>query len=63
MGTTAFGESGTGMRVNHMLRYKKTGIFVAIVAVLAIAAILVVFLTHRSPGEETGEGSPVTEKT
>lgn len=50
-------------RMNHMPRYKKTGIFIAIVAVLAIAAILVVFLTHRSPGEETGEGSPVTEKT
>lgn len=46
-----------------LLRYKKTGIFVAIVAVLAIAAILVVFLTDRSPGEETEEGSPVTEKT
>lgn len=63
MGTTAFGESGTGKRVNHVLRYKKTGIFVAIAAVLAMAVIAVVCLTDRSPEEETGEKSQAAEKT
>lgn len=63
MGTTAFGESGTGKRVNHVLKYKKTGVFVAIAAVLAIAAISVVCLTDRSPEEETGEKSQAAKKT
>lgn len=60
-GTTAFGESGTGKRVKHVLQYKKTGIFIAALAVLAIAVISVVCLTDRSPREGSGEGSGTAE--
>lgn len=51
MDVTAFGESGTGKRVNHVLKYKKTGICIMILAVIVLAAVSIVCLTDREPEE------------
>ncbi|MDE5951346.1 MAG: M56 family metallopeptidase, partial [Acetatifactor sp.] len=60
----AFGESGTGKRVKHVLKYKKTGICIVVLAVAAILAVSAVCLTDREPREENlpEETAPV-EKT
>ncbi len=67
MGITAFGESGTGKRVKHVLRYRRTGICVAVLALAAAGAVALVCLTDRSAGEEPGQESrepvAVQEKT
>lgn len=52
MDVTTFGESGTGKRVNHVLKYRKTGICVVILAVIAIAVVSLVCLTDRKPDGE-----------
>ncbi len=52
MDVTTFGESGTGRRVSHVLKYKKTGICIAVLAVLVILVIAAVCLTDRKPREE-----------
>lgn len=55
MGITAFGESGTGKRVKHVLRYRRTGICIALLALAVIGLISVVCLTDRSTREEPVE--------
>lgn len=60
MDVTAFGESGTGKRVNHVLKYRKTSICIAILAVTAILAVAVVCLTDRKPD---GENLPEDKAT
>ena len=64
MDVAAFGESGTGKRVKHVLKYKKTGVCIAVLAVIAILAVSVVCLTDREPRENSlpEETAPV-EKT
>ncbi|MDE7224149.1 MAG: hypothetical protein K2O34_10255, partial [Acetatifactor sp.] len=61
---TAFGESGTGKRVNHVLKYKRAGICIIVLAVAAILALSAVCLTDRKPRkeEQQQETAPV-EKT
>lgn len=49
---TAFGVSGTGKRVNHVLKYKKAGICIIVLAVAVILAVSAVCLTDRKPREE-----------
>ncbi|MBD5529253.1 MAG: hypothetical protein HDR02_12750 [Lachnospiraceae bacterium] len=64
MDMTAFGESGTGRRVNHVLRYKKAGICITILAVIAILAVSAVCLTDRKPREDSlPEETAHVEKT
>lgn len=63
MGTLAFGESGTGRRVNHVLQYKKVGICIVILAVIAIAAVSAVCLTDRQPQENPPQATETPEKT
>ncbi|MDE6673705.1 MAG: M56 family metallopeptidase [Acetatifactor sp.] len=64
MDMAAFGESGTGRRVNHVLRYKKTGICIAVLAMIAILAVSAICLTDRKPREENlPEETAQVEKT
>lgn len=62
---TAFGESGTGKRVRHVLKYKKAGICIIILAVAAILAVSAVCLTDRKSGGEnpTQDAATTEEKT
>ncbi|MBD5529254.1 MAG: extracellular solute-binding protein [Lachnospiraceae bacterium] len=64
LNVAAFGESGTGKRVKHVLKYKKTGICIIALAVVAILAASVVCLTDRKPREENlPEETDSVEKT
>ena len=61
---TAFGESGTGKRVSHVLKYKKTGICIIVLAVAAILVVSAVCLTDRkSREEELPKETDFVEKT
>lgn len=63
MDVTTFGESGTGKRVSHVLKYRKTGICIVILAVIAIAAVSAVCLTDRKPDGENRDSEASAEKT
>lgn len=60
----AFGESGTGKRVKHVLMYKKTGICIIVIAVAVILAVSAICLTDRKSREENlPEETAQVEKT
>lgn len=55
----AFGENNTEKRVKNMIKYKKSGIIISIVALLACVILAIVCLTNRNvhPIENVSEAS------
>lgn len=55
----AFGENNTEKRVKNMIKYKKSGIIISIVALLVCVILAIVCLTNRNvhPIENVSEGS------
>lgn len=57
----AFGEGSVKDRVKSVLKYRKSALWLSVVAVVAVAAVAVCFLTNPATGEEPAADSPSDE--